>query len=253
MQCHSRDQHHRRVDRCDRRARKPAGSRTGICGRALVVGSPPGVTARRVPRDRHPTDAGRFLLGTTTAASVGTTGDLAASGSVTARHRAHRPRSSAELRHLSAPPGRARAPAPPAHLLRPRHPAALLLPASPPVAVAVPAIGINSSLIDLGRNADGTIEVPSLDDPDSKPGWYPVHPPRAPSARQSSWGTSTPGNSAPACSIRCRICSRATRSTSTRADGTVAQFSVDYRANRPEKRLSRPSRSTATSTIPASG
>ncbi len=55
-------------------------------------------------------------------------------------------------------------------------PNALILPPSPPVALSVPAIGVDASLIDLGRTPDGAIEVPSLDDPDSKPGWYENSP-----------------------------------------------------------------------------
>ena len=51
-------------------------------------------------------------------------------------------------------------------------PDALILPSSPPVSLSVPAIGIGSPLIELGRGPDGTVEVPPLDDPDSKPGWY---------------------------------------------------------------------------------
>ncbi|MET0966365.1 MAG: class F sortase [Nakamurella sp.] len=47
-----------------------------------------------------------------------------------------------------------------------------VLPASPPIALSMPAIGINSPMIELGLNPDGSVEVPSLDDPDSKPGWY---------------------------------------------------------------------------------
>lgn len=55
-------------------------------------------------------------------------------------------------------------------------PDAVILPPSPPVGLSVPAIGVDASLIDLGRNPDGSIEVPSLDDPDSKPGWYENSP-----------------------------------------------------------------------------
>ncbi|MGS0688575.1 class F sortase [Nakamurella sp. GG22] len=55
-------------------------------------------------------------------------------------------------------------------------PNALILPPSPPVALSVPAIGVDAALIDLGRTPDGAIEVPSLDDPDSKPGWYENSP-----------------------------------------------------------------------------
>ncbi len=51
-----------------------------------------------------------------------------------------------------------------------------LLPSSPPVSMAVPAIGVTSALIDLGLNPDNTVQVPSLDDPDSKAGWYQYSP-----------------------------------------------------------------------------
>jgi hypothetical protein len=47
-----------------------------------------------------------------------------------------------------------------------------VLPAAPPITLSMPAIGISSALIQLGLNPDGSVEVPSLDDPDSKPGWY---------------------------------------------------------------------------------
>ena len=53
---------------------------------------------------------------------------------------------------------------------------ALILPASPPVSLSVPAIGVQASLIDLAKNADGTVEVPSLEDPNSPPGWYKNSP-----------------------------------------------------------------------------
>lgn len=59
--------------------------------------------------------------------------------------------------------------APDAATTDPDHP---VLPASAPLRLSVPAIGIDSPLVDLGRNPDGTVEVPSLDDPDARPGWY---------------------------------------------------------------------------------
>ncbi len=48
----------------------------------------------------------------------------------------------------------------------------LILPASPPVSLSIPAIDVSSPLLALGLNADGSVQVPSLDDPDSKAGWY---------------------------------------------------------------------------------
>lgn len=52
---------------------------------------------------------------------------------------------------------------------------ALVLPRSKPVALAIPAIGVRSSLLSLGLHADGTVEVPSGDSYDEA-GWYRYSP-----------------------------------------------------------------------------
>ncbi|HEY2725293.1 MAG TPA: class F sortase [Pseudonocardiaceae bacterium] len=49
------------------------------------------------------------------------------------------------------------------------------LPAATPTRLRIPAIGAASTLIPLGLNADGTVEVPSLDDP-MQAGWYRYGP-----------------------------------------------------------------------------
>jgi hypothetical protein len=46
------------------------------------------------------------------------------------------------------------------------------LPRSVPVSVDIPAIGVNSKLLHLGVNADGTIQVPSLSTSASEAAWY---------------------------------------------------------------------------------
>jgi hypothetical protein len=51
----------------------------------------------------------------------------------------------------------------------------VLLP-SAPVSLSIPAIGAKSDLLTLGLNPDGTVQVPSLDDPASKAGWYKNSP-----------------------------------------------------------------------------
>jgi hypothetical protein len=48
----------------------------------------------------------------------------------------------------------------------------LILQSSPPISLSIPTIGVKSALLDLGLNQDGTVQVPSLTDPDSKAGWY---------------------------------------------------------------------------------
>lgn len=50
-----------------------------------------------------------------------------------------------------------------------------VLPRSKPVAIDIPAIGVRSSLISLGLNADGTVQVPSGNSYD-RAGWYKYSP-----------------------------------------------------------------------------
>ncbi len=50
--------------------------------------------------------------------------------------------------------------------------AQLSLPRSLPVSVDIPAIGVDSSLLDLGVNSDGTIQVPSLQTSSGEAAWY---------------------------------------------------------------------------------
>jgi len=54
--------------------------------------------------------------------------------------------------------------------------APLVLAASAPSAIKIPSIGVQSTLLQLGLNPDKSIEVPPLDDPDSKAGWYKYSP-----------------------------------------------------------------------------
>jgi len=49
------------------------------------------------------------------------------------------------------------------------------LPPARPTHVEIPAIGVSSDLLQLGRNADGTVQVPPLAK-DSKAGWYRYSP-----------------------------------------------------------------------------
>lgn len=48
-------------------------------------------------------------------------------------------------------------------------------PVATPTAIRIPEIGVSHSLIQLGQNSDGTIEVPPLSEP-SVPGWYRYSP-----------------------------------------------------------------------------
>ena len=63
----------------------------------------------------------------------------------------------------------------------------LVLPESDPVAVSIPRIGVQSTLVDLGLDTDGAMEVPQ--DP-SLAGWFSEGPHQVHSGRPSSPGTS---------------------------------------------------------------
>jgi sortase (surface protein transpeptidase) len=106
-------------------------------------------------------------------------------------------------------------------------PAALVLPASAPVFLSVPAIGITSPLIDLGRNADGTVEVPSLDDPDSKPGWYRNSPSPGTLGPAIILGHVDSRQFGPGVFYSLQDLQQGDGIDVTRADGTVAQFTID--------------------------
>jgi hypothetical protein len=67
------------------------------------------------------------------------------------------------------------APAPAASAAGKIGPAAVSGPAlrqSAPVSVAIPAIGVRSDLLHLGRNADGTMQVPNLNTQADEAAWY---------------------------------------------------------------------------------
>ncbi|RIJ69555.1 sortase [Nakamurella silvestris] len=102
-----------------------------------------------------------------------------------------------------------------------------VLPKSDPVSLTIPAINVQSSLMDLGLNPDGTVQVPSLDDPDAEAGWYT--------------GSPTPGQQGPSILLG-HIDSRrygpgvfydldklvpGDTVEVTRADGSVATFTID--------------------------
>jgi hypothetical protein len=50
------------------------------------------------------------------------------------------------------------------------------LPRSEPVSIDIPAIGVQSSLLQLGLNPNGTLQVPPLYAQPSRPGWYKYSP-----------------------------------------------------------------------------
>jgi sortase (surface protein transpeptidase) len=81
------------------------------------------------------------------------------------------------LAGCSAAPDRAAAPTTPPGVVAPVDPATAspgapaTKPAADPTRVTIPSIGISSSLMELGLNADGTVEVPPADQ-GMTAGWY---------------------------------------------------------------------------------
>jgi Sortase domain len=102
-----------------------------------------------------------------------------------------------------------------------------VLPASPPLAIAIPAIGVQSPLLHLGQTAQGELEVPAPGPNYNEAAWYRYSP--------------TPGSLGPAViighidsaqqgpSVFYRLGSLRPHDTVliTRADGSVAIFAVD--------------------------
>jgi len=100
-------------------------------------------------------------------------------------------------------------------------------PASPPLRLTVPAIGIDSPLVDLGRNPDGTVEVPSLDDPDARPGWYRDSPPPGAIGPAIILGHVDSRRFGPGVFYHLAELQPGDTVDVARADGTVARFAVD--------------------------
>jgi len=101
------------------------------------------------------------------------------------------------------------------------------MPVSEPLALSVPAIGVDSPLVQLGRNADGTVEVPSLDDPDARPGWFRDSPTPGALGPAIILGHVDSRRYGPGVFYRLGDLRPGDGVTVTRADGTVATFTVD--------------------------
>jgi hypothetical protein len=102
------------------------------------------------------------------------------------------------------------------------HITGLVLPESDPVAVSIPILGVRSTLVDLGLESDGAMEVPQ--DP-ARAGWFSGGP--APGALgpaviagHVTW------NGAPAVFHRLSTMRRGDQVTVTRKDGKTAVFTV---------------------------
>ncbi|MFD3445128.1 class F sortase [Microbacteriaceae bacterium 4G12] len=118
----------------------------------------------------------------------------------------------------TAPPAQAQ-PAAPAQ------PASLTLPESLPTRLTVPSIGVDSDLMQLGKNQDGTVEVPPLG-VDSPAGWYRNSPTPGELGPSVLLGH-VDAAAGPSVFYRLGELTAGAEVTVTREDGTTAVFAVD--------------------------
>lgn len=103
----------------------------------------------------------------------------------------------------------------------------LLLPSSPPVSLSIPSLGVTSPMLTLGLNSDGSVEVPSLDDPDSKAGWYKGSPTPGAIGPAIVLGHIDSKKYGPGVFYKIGSLSPGQEVDVTRNDGTVAVFKID--------------------------
>lgn len=104
---------------------------------------------------------------------------------------------------------------------------------SVPVTLTVPAIGVHSSLLTLGLNPDGTMEVPPLG-PDSQAGWYRSSPTPGEVGPSVLLGHIDSARYGPGVFFELGALKRGDTVEVTRADRTVAVFRVDQVASYPK-------------------
>jgi sortase (surface protein transpeptidase) len=108
-----------------------------------------------------------------------------------------------------------------------------VLPASAPTRIDIPAIGVASGLVDLGLNADGTVEVPPLAK-DSSAGWYHDSPTPGELGPSLLLGHVDSAEYGPAVFFRLGDLRPGDEASVTRTDGTVAVFTIDRVASYPK-------------------
>lgn len=112
-----------------------------------------------------------------------------------------------------------------------------MLTASAPLALAIPAIGVQSPLLHLGLTAEGALEVPTPGPHYNEAGWYRYSP--APGSLGPAVIAGHVDSAAAGPSVFFRLGSLRPRDTVliTRADGSVAVFAVDDVRRYPKSRF----------------
>lgn len=106
----------------------------------------------------------------------------------------------------------------------PRSSAGHVLPASVPVSLDIPAIGVHTTLLPLGRNPDGTVQVPWKP---LKAGWYKNSPTPGQLGASVILGHVDSKETGPAVFYRLGALKPGARISVTRTDGTTAVFTID--------------------------
>ncbi|MCZ4124044.1 class F sortase [Streptomyces sp. H39-S7] len=99
-----------------------------------------------------------------------------------------------------------------------------VLPASAPVSLDIPAIGVHTTLLGLGLNADGTVQVPWKP---LKAGWYKNSPTPGQLGASVILGHVDSKETGPAVFYRLGALTPGTPITITRADATTATFTTN--------------------------
>lgn len=109
----------------------------------------------------------------------------------------------------------------------------LVLAKSVPVRLDIPAIGVDTPLMKLGLNADRTVQVPPIER-DSPAGWYQLSPTPGELGPSVILGHVTVGQFGNGVFLRLAQLHTGDRVDVSRADGSVAEFSVDKVAQYPK-------------------
>jgi sortase (surface protein transpeptidase) len=108
-----------------------------------------------------------------------------------------------------------------------------LLPKSVPSSLQIPAIGVSSSLLQLGLNTDQTVQVPPLDK-DSKAGWYTGSPTPGELGPSLLLGHVDSAEYGPGVFYKLGALHQGDTVDVTRSDSTVAVFRIDRVASFPK-------------------
>lgn len=111
-----------------------------------------------------------------------------------------------------------------------------VLDGSTPTHLAIPAIGVESDLLDLGLNADRSVAVPPYEE-DSKAGWYTHSPTPGELGPAILLGHVRSAQYGPAVFFDLGALHRGDLVSVTRADRTVAVFQVDAVVDYPKDRF----------------